>query len=205
MKIAVFGGTFDPVHAGHTGLAGAVVQDGFADRVLFMPAFRPPHKPDALITPYEMRREMLSLALKNNPLFPVSDVEFERGGESFTIDTLDTLAENRPDDKIMLLIGSDNLCQLHTWYQAHRLLREYSILVYPREDSTPARSELLLHWSEEETEKLFASFLPEPTRFPCSSSSIRAELAQGKTDAAEAFLEPEVLAYIKQHHLYKII
>src|SRR5579871_4282836 len=88
MRVGVFGGTFDPVHYGHLILAEQCREQARLDRVLFIPAARPPHKADRPLTPFGHRVEMLALAIAGNPAFAVDELEKERPGPSYTVDTL---------------------------------------------------------------------------------------------------------------------
>ena len=91
MKLGIFGGSFDPVHLGHLILAERCREQAKLDRVLFVPAARPPHKQDQTQTPFHHRVEMLTLAISGNPAFQVDELENERTGPSYTVDTLETL------------------------------------------------------------------------------------------------------------------
>src|SRR5437763_7150248 len=88
MHVGVFGGTFDPVHLGHLVIAEQCREQTGLDQVWFVPAARPPHKPRTGLTPFERRAEMLRLAVAGNPAFRVNEIEHERTGPSFTVDTL---------------------------------------------------------------------------------------------------------------------
>ena len=98
MKVAVFGGTFDPVHNGHVGMARYLLSSATVDKVCFLPAYLPPHKAGKKrITAYEHRRNMLNLILEDR--MEVSDLEQQRGGISYTFDTLTYLTQERPEDE----------------------------------------------------------------------------------------------------------
>ncbi len=196
MKIAMFGGTFDPVHRGHTALARFILERDLAERILFVPAPVPPHKTEKKISPYEIRRALLATALRDLPDAEISDIECERTGRSYSIDTLNALAERYPADEILLLIGADSLASLHTWYHAKEIVTNYKILTYPRKGSTVSAEDLRLHWTEAETEKLLAGILHEAPLFPCSSTEIR---SGGNPDA----LDPEVRKQIRENGIYQ--
>lgn len=122
MKIGIFGGSFDPPHAGHLIVAEHARAALGLDRVLFVPAARAPHKlPGGSAEPAD-RLEMLRLAVADNPSFEVSDLELRRGGVSFTVHTLEELRRERPGAGLILLIGADNLVEFHTWRDAERIL-----------------------------------------------------------------------------------
>src|SRR5262245_31594023 len=104
MRIGIFGGTFDPVHLGHLILAENCREQGRLDQVWFIPAAAPPHKLDRAITPFDRRVEMLRLALAGNPAFQVNELEKDRPGPSYTVDTLSELCRQYPGNELFLLI-----------------------------------------------------------------------------------------------------
>src|SRR5437879_4932633 len=116
MRLGVFGGTFDPVHLGHLIMAEQCREQGKLDQVLFIPAARPPHKQDTALTSYAQRVEMLALAISGQPAFHVDELEKDRPGPSFTVDTLSQLRERNKEAELFLLIGSDTLHDLPQWY-----------------------------------------------------------------------------------------
>ena len=132
MRIGVFGGTFDPVHYGHLILAEQCREQGRLDQVWFVPAPRPPHKADQPLTRFEQRVEMLALALAGNPTFRIDEVEKERTGPSFTVDTLDALQRQHPGDEFFLLVGSDTLADLPHWHDPVGVLRRAGLMVMLR-------------------------------------------------------------------------
>ena len=202
MKVAVFGGTFDPVHNGHVGMARYLLSSAAVDKVCFLPAYLPPHKAGKKrITAYEHRRNMLNLILEDR--MEVSDLEQQRGGISYTFDTLTYLTQERPEDEFFWMIGSDSLRQLHTWHRAVELVDCYSFLTYPRGGETlPSAEELALHWQESSVLKLTGNILHDAPLFPESSTAIRKKLLSGDADAVLSLLPLAVSDYIKQNQLY---
>ena len=134
MRIGVFGGTFDPVHLGHLILAEQCREQAKLDRVLFVPAASPPHKQQQSLTPFAQRVEMLALALSGNLTFQIDELEKDRTGPSFTVDTLTLLTERNPGDTLAFMIGSDSLRDLPAWYQPKRILELAELLVMERSD-----------------------------------------------------------------------
>ncbi|MFA6568385.1 MAG: nicotinate-nucleotide adenylyltransferase [Victivallales bacterium] len=197
--IAVFGGTFDPPHNGHVCLAGDVISSGASDKVVFVPAFKPPHKPDAPVSEFKARLDMLKLATAGNPKFAVSDIESGRAGPSFTFDTLCEFSRLHPDSEIKLLAGSDSLRLLHTWHRAEELVQRWALLVYPRKGHLPSREELCLNWGNEVAEKLLGYILPMPF-YDFSSTDIRDKIIKG--EAVGALLAPAVYRYIVGKGIY---
>jgi nicotinate-nucleotide adenylyltransferase len=121
MRIGVFGGSFDPVHVGHLIAAECAREQARLDRVVFVPAGAPPHKPGRILAEGRHRLEMLSLAIGGHDAFTVSAVELDRGGTSYTVDTLATLAAAHPGDTLVLLLGPDALAGLPTWREPQRI------------------------------------------------------------------------------------
>jgi len=132
MRIGVLGGTFDPVHYGHLIMAEQCREQGRLDQVWFVPAPRPPHKAELPLTKFEQRVEMLALAIAGNPAFRIDEIEKERSGPSFTVDTLAELHKRHPGNEFVLLIGSDTLKDLPLWHDPAGVLRRSSLLVLRR-------------------------------------------------------------------------
>ena len=202
MRTAFFGGTFDPVHAGHLALAREVLRQGRADRVLFVPAPSPPHKDAAQITAFEHRLNMVRLSVREEAGFCWSDLERKRTGKSYTVDSLAELSADGSFGEILLLIGSDSLRQLHLWYRAHDLVRDHGLIVYPRRNEPVLRSELQEHWSAEETEKLLGSVMGSAPEFPVSSTQIREMVKKEGVKSISAFVPSPAADYIARHRLY---
>ena len=121
MRLGIYGGTFDPVHYGHLLLAECCREQCRLDEVWFLPASVPPHKRSAPLTDASRRVEMLRLAIGDQPSFRVSTFEIERGGVSYTVETLAALRQERPDDELFFLLGADALADLATWREPARI------------------------------------------------------------------------------------
>jgi nicotinate-nucleotide adenylyltransferase len=132
MRIGVFGGTFDPVHLGHLITAEQCREQVALDEVWFVPAFQPPHKQGQSVTPFDRRVEMLQLALMGQPAFRVSEIEKERGGLSFTVDTIEELHVRRPGDELFLVVGSDCLPDLSGWRDPIGIIKRAGLVVVAR-------------------------------------------------------------------------
>src|SRR5262249_26055681 len=132
MRIGVFGGTFDPVHLGHLILAEQCREQGRLDLVLFVPAARPPNKLDRALTPFAQRVEMLALAVAGNPAFRIDELEKDRAGPSYTVDSLTELHGRYPDAELFLLVGADTLNDLPDWYRPARIAELAGFLVTAR-------------------------------------------------------------------------
>lgn len=164
-RLGVFGGTFDPVHVGHLIMAEEALAKLRLDRMLFVPAARPAHKRSRTIASAAHRVQMLRLATRGVPHFEVSTLEVERGGVSFTVDTLEHLARRGRD--LYFVMGQDSLEDFPTWRDPERIARLARLIVVPRGDgrSPRVRPELRGRVS-----------LLDPPRIGISSSEIRSRL-----------------------------
>ena len=132
-RIALFGGTFDPVHVGHLIIAGAVFENAGLDGIVFIPSARPPHKNDDIMFTPDQRHEMLRLAVADDPRFDVSSMEMHRAGPSYTIDTIRQMRDELPaDTDLFFLVGRDNLTEIDTWKEPGAILDECTVLVADR-------------------------------------------------------------------------
>ncbi|VAX32352.1 Nicotinate-nucleotide adenylyltransferase [hydrothermal vent metagenome] len=137
-RVGIFGGSFDPVHRGHIGLATGARGKFQLDSVLFIPAYLSPHKQDSAPAPAHHRLAMLEIALAPHPAFSASEVELLKKGVSFTVDTLAHLTTLHPDTDFFLIMGIDAFMGLKTWKSVHRLLEMCHVIVatrpgYPRD------------------------------------------------------------------------
>jgi nicotinate-nucleotide adenylyltransferase len=135
-RIGVFGGAFNPVHTAHLIIAEDVRQQMHLDKVLFIPYAKPPHKEHESLADAETRLHMINMAISDNPFFEASDMEIKRGKNSVTY-TVDTLMELRgqyknEQAKLYLIIGIDNLIDLHTWKDPGKLFLLSEVLVLNR-------------------------------------------------------------------------
>ena len=199
---AVFGGTFDPVHLGHLGLAEYLLETGRVNRIVFLPAPHPPHKPGNEPAPFADRAAMLRAAVAGHPGMSVSELEAERSGPSYTVDTLDILKKRYPAEHFIWVIGSDSLNQLHLWYDAERLVRENRFLVYPRPGAEADLDLIRSVWPRELFDKLCHGILNGAPEFDPSSTEARLHLVERGADACRDMLPEPVLNYIKEHNLY---
>ena len=186
MRKIFYGGTFDPPHLGHIRLAEAVLKSGAGDEILLAPAWIPPHKQNAALASFEDRMEMLRLATEGMEHFSVS---------------LHRLSAENPEDQFILLIGSDSLAQLYSWFRVGELVFEYEVLTYPRPGFDVTMETLLEHWSPEWAGKLYSGILRGLPEYEISSSEIRERLRKG--EPMEGILNRKVWEYIKQRSLYE--
>lgn len=197
MKLAVFGGTFNPVHAGHLQVVDNILRAALADRVLFMPARIPPHKADAALAPGSDRLEMVRLAIGERAACEASPLEIGREGPSYTADTLRTLASERPGDTLHFVLGSDNFAEVGKWARFEELAGLCEFLVVerpgfplrlPPPSVPPALRARLRH-----------RMVTGPT-VPIASSDLRRMLAAGQD--VSRWLPSPVLDYIRGNRLY---
>lgn len=133
MRIGLFGGSFDPVHMGHLIAAECCREQARLDRVIFMSAAVPPHKQDRVLSSAEHRVQMLRLAVGGHDVFEVSTDEVDRGGISYTVDTLGRMREAHAGDDLFLILGPDAIRDFPTWRTPSRILDMAEILVMERE------------------------------------------------------------------------
>ena len=195
-QIAIYGGTFNPVHLGHLHLAAkAQAALGF-DRLLFIPARIPPHKAAVDLAPGAARLEMLRLAAAEIPNAQVSDIELKSKGKSYTIYTLEKLAVLFPKSQLTLLMGSDMLLTFDQWFRWRDILKLAALAVLAREaDELPALRRKAAALAPGRVTVIPA----EP--LPVSSTQIR-RMIQGGRDPS-ALLPPSVADYIAANKLYK--
>ncbi len=131
-RVAILGGTFDPIHLGHLAAAQGVLHLTDVEQVVFLPNRQPPHKEGLPVTPAEHRAEMVRLAIADNPRFAFSDLELRRPGPSYTIETVRALAAERPDWEAAFIVGLDSLLQIRTWREWETLLRSIDLFAVTR-------------------------------------------------------------------------
>ena len=131
-ELAIFGGSFNPVHLGHLIIAECCLEQARLDRVLFMPAATPPHKQNSLLAHCKDRIEMLRLALASHDKLEISLNECERGGISYTVDTVNDLIAQHPKDHFSLILGPDALADLPSWKKPQEILSAITILAIER-------------------------------------------------------------------------
>jgi nicotinate-nucleotide adenylyltransferase len=187
LRIAIFGGTFDPIHSAHLAAAREAARVHGLARVLFVPASRPPHKSGATVAGYEDRYRMVELACQGEPSFEASRLE-EGQERSYSIDTIErVLGTLPPGDELFFLIGADAFAEITTWRRWRDVVRDVQFIVVARpghEYAIPpgARVERL-----------------DTLALAVSSSAIRAQLAAGGSPPE---VPPAVLDYIRERGLY---
>ena len=181
------GGTFDPIHVGHLRAAENARQDLGLDEVVFMPSGEPPHRPGTRASAHD-RMVMTRLAISGHPVFVGSDLEVQREGRSYTVETLEALHEQRPDVSWTLILGSDAYAEMGTWRQPERVLELARLGVVMR-PGAPLPGNVPPSATVSSTEILV------------SSTRIRSELKEGRS---VRYLVPDsVLDYITSRGLYR--
>ena len=131
MKIAIYSGSFNPIHNGHLAVAEAALAEGF-DEVWLVVSPQNPHKIETDLWPFEDRLKMVELALSKVSKVKVSDCENNLPRPSYTINTLEFLKKTYPQHQFRLLIGEDNLLKFHLWKDYRRIIDSFGLVVYPR-------------------------------------------------------------------------
>jgi nicotinate-nucleotide adenylyltransferase len=199
-KIGVLGGTFDPIHDGHLALGQAACDLLKLDRVLFVPAARPPHKVNDRVTDASIRCEMVQLAIAGNPHFELSRAELDRPGLSYTIETLRDLAATAAPGKpheLYLILSVESLLGFHEWEDPSAILDLARVAALPRPGTpTPDRAWLTRHFPGREDRFLYL----DGFHLSHASRELRALAARGRS---LRYLVPGAVAdYIKKTGLY---
>lgn len=209
-RIGVLGGTFDPPHLGHL-RAAEVVKDALRlEKVLFVPASTPPHKASPPVTEAEHRVSMLERALSGERFFEVSRLELDRGGRSYTIDTLEAFAAGSKDSRFFFVTGTDAFSEIRTWKSWKQLLDSHWFVVHERpgfpiedvQDVLPegTDSRVLAESELEPGTEPRVLFLRRPM-LQVSSTEIRRSVRENRSIR---FLVPDaVAAYIRENRLYR--
>ncbi len=181
MRLGLFGGSFDPVHYGHLLLAECCREQCRLDEVWFLPAATPPHKQARELTPAAQRIEMLELAIGGQASFKVCRTEIERGGVSYTVDTLSELARESAGRELFFLLGADSLDDLPHWREPARICQLATLVVVGRPGAPPPNYEVLAPLvSSERLEEIRRHHVEMPP-MGLSSREIRARVAAGSS------------------------
>ncbi len=188
-RVGIFGGSFDPPHLGHLIVAEAAREQLDLDRVVWIPAALPPHKePDDLSKPGH-RLEMVTRAIRGNEAFRCSSLEVDRGGTSYTVDTLEVLTKEEGTDDFYVIVGSDSYREFENWRRPSRIVELAELVVYPRgQDVRVGQS-------------AYPRLAIEAPVITISSTMIRSRIREGKS--VRYLVTDDVLDYIEECALYR--
>lgn len=201
MRIGIFGGTFNPVHLGHTALASYICNLGLVDEVWLMVSPQNPFKQDHQLLDEAIRLRLATLAVQDFPRLRASDFEFHLPRPSYTYVTLQELTRTCPDDTFSLIIGADNWAKFPAWRNSADILAHYPVIVYPREMVSGERLMISDGDSDGDATNANPIFLPSAPLYPISSTAIRCALAAG--DDVSPWLDPAVHDEIIRQGLYR--
>jgi len=212
MRIGLLGGSFNPIHNAHLRIAAEAQAACRLDRVIFVPAADPPHKILAGDVSFEERAKMVSMAIAGRPGFEMSTVEAERGGKSYSVDTILTFRERLPGDDLFFIIGGDSFLEIGTWNRYAEIFPLCNLIVVERPgcpivnrlEALPdavrdaftldAATGSLMHHSGSSV------FFTTGSPLDLSSTEIR-RLAAAGADITR-YVPPDVAAYISQQRIY---
>ncbi|MBS4016584.1 MAG: nicotinate-nucleotide adenylyltransferase [Candidatus Latescibacteria bacterium] len=186
MKIGIFGGAFNPIHLGHLIAVEEMRQQLYLDKVLFVPTYKPPHK--KTLTDYRHRRNMVKLAIKDNSLFELCEIEKEKQGVSWTVNTLKELHKQYPVDILYLIIGSDQYAVIRNWKEPENLVKYAKVVVMTRPGSKVPR------------QKQKSIIFVDISQIDIASTEIRNDMSSNKSIRYK--VTEDVYEYIKKNKLY---
>ncbi len=195
--ICIFGGSFDPVHKGHKKLALFIAEKLKLHKMLIIPAGLSPFKKSTGAD--ENQRLSMCRAAFSEDIFEISDIEIKRGGKSYTVDTVEAVKRLYPDEKLYLLIGSDQLLSFDRWYRYRDILSMVTLVSVSREKTV--ETEELKSFADEKLRPFGECIIFDFEAFEISSTLLRERISSGE-DVSE-YLDSEVSAYIQKEGLYK--
>jgi nicotinate-nucleotide adenylyltransferase len=196
MRLGIFGGSFDPVHNGHLELARCCQRQAALDEVWFTPTAIQPLKYGGPQATNRERLEMLHLAIDNEPSWRVCTLEIERGGFSYTVDTLQQIHTELPDAKLFFLMGADAVRDVPHWKEPAEIFRLATPLIVCRAGQPQPDLSALKQICPADHQ----SQLIDMPAMPESSTEIRRHIATGKS--VEEFVPSEVCMFITRHKIY---
>ena len=199
-RIGIFGGSFNPIHLGHTALAAYICEQGLVDEVWLMVSPQNPLKRDRALLDENERLTMARLAVAPYPTLRACDFEFTLPRPSYTYHTLQALRTAYPDHEFSLIIGEDNWQSFGRWYRGEDIARETPIIVYPRE--VEGELKIISEMQESPLSSGEGGGRGLPQLLPYSSTEVRESIAAGRD--TRKMLHPDVAQYIKEKHFYQI-
>ena len=197
-RIGIFGGSFNPIHLGHTALAAYICEQGLVDEVWLMVSPHNPLKENSTLINEQERLTMARLAVAPYPTLRACDFEFTLPRPSYTYHTLQALREAYPDHEFSLIIGEDNWQCFDRWYRGEDIARETPIIVYPRD--IEGELKIISAMLESPLSSGEGGGRGLPKLLPYSSTEVRQAIAEGKDTSH--MLHPDVAQYIKENKLY---
>lgn len=188
IRTGIYGGSFNPIHTGHTTLGKALVDSGMVDELWFLVSPQNPLKKDSELLDDQHRLELARIAVEESDVLRVSDFEFTLPRPSYMINTLEKLESAYPHRAFTLVIGADNWERFPRWYKSEEILAKYPIIVYPRPG-------FLLENVPETVQ------IADTPLLDISSTEIRERISQGKFDGEG--LHPAVWKEIQEKGYYK--
>lgn len=196
-RIGIYGGTFNPPHLGHMRVVQSALASLSLDRLYVIPAAEAPNKQGNFSESGEHRMQLLQFYFGDVPPITISDCELQRGGVSYTVETVEQLKTAHPDAELILLLGTDSFLSFESWYQWEKILSMASIAVFARGEKN---EQALIAEQKEKLERQGAKvYMTECRVTPISSTDIRRMLA---FRCADEYLHPKAAAYIQWHGLY---
>lgn len=196
IHIAIYGGTFDPIHNGHLNLAREMMkQHPSIDEIWFCPVRFSPHKSPKDALSVDHRLAMVKLAIEGNPAFKAVDFEIKRDGPSYTIDTLEELHQKFPDKKFSLIIGDDSIKSFLSWKDPEKIIRLANLYIGTRHPPLKIPED-----ASDEIRKAIKEGETKTSIVEISATEIRRRLAAG--ESIEGLVPEKVIDYITTNHLY---
>ncbi len=200
MNIAIYGGTFNPVHKGHLNCLKSVIESVQLDKIIVLPDRIPPHKSAQGLASGRDRLKMCSLAFEGLENVIVSDWELKRKGKSYSVITLRHFHEMYPDDKLFFIMGSDMLLSFEQWFQYDEILKLAALLCVSRENSD-TNAKLQLHADSLMKECGGEIIIVQTKPLEISSTQIREMIK--KSEDPSCYLDKNVVQYISEKYLYR--
>ncbi len=200
MRLGILGGSFDPVHNGHLRLAECCCAQAGLDTVWLVPAAVQPHKPHGPVASDADRIAMLRLAIEGKPCLAVSTIEIDRGGVSYTVDTLRTIHSEQLAAELFFLMGADTLHDLPNWHEPAEVLQFATPLVVHREGEPAPDFDVLVSLVDAERLTVIRDLQVEMPPVAISSSNLRERFAAG--ESCEGLLPTAVGEWITEKQIY---
>lgn len=194
------GGTFNPIHIGHLIIAERAREQFDLAEVLFMPCGMPYMKDTSELLPSDIRAEMVSLAIKDNPFFALSTIEIEKKGSTYTYETLEQLRDENPNTEYYFILGADSLWTISDWREPERIFANCHVLAAVRDDKSAQDMEKRINFLKNKFDARIS--LLKTGLIEISSSTIRESVKKGMS--VRYLVQKDVYEYIVKNRLYKL-